>query len=88
MSTSYILAPEYWYLRRMGQSWSMSDLPAGPVASTFEGGGETAYSGITLTLETQMVPEPATFALLAWARWLAARGGRTGRRPTEEGDSR
>jgi len=78
MSTSYILAPEYWYLRTMGRSWSRSDLPAGPVASTFEGGGETAYSGITLTLETQRVPEPATLALLALGAWgaLARHKGR------------
>jgi len=65
MSTSHILAPEYWYLLTMGQSRCTSDLPAGPVALRFEGGGETAPSGITLTLETQRVPEPATLALLA-----------------------
>jgi len=65
MSPSFILAPEYSYLLTVGQSWSISDLPSGPMASTFEAGGETSYSGITLTLAATMVPEPATLSLLA-----------------------
>ena len=64
MSSSFILAPEYSYMLRYSQSWSISDLPSGPTASTFEAGGETSYSGITLTLDATMVPEPATLAIL------------------------
>ena len=65
MSSSFILAPEYSYILLYSQTWSISDLPSGPMSSTFEAGGETSYSGITLTLEATMVPEPATLLLLS-----------------------
>ncbi len=64
MSASFVLAPEYSYVLQYNQGWSISDLPTGPMASTFEGGGETAFSGITLTLDAVPVPEPASALLL------------------------
>ena len=67
MATSFILAPEYDYLLRYRQYLSISDLPSVPMTSTFEAGAETAYSGITLSLDATPVPEPTILSLLALA---------------------
>jgi len=67
MSHTFILAPEHNYLMRYHQVLSIADLPTVPMSSTFEAGGETAYSGITMTLTATPVPEPSTLALLAVA---------------------
>jgi PEP-CTERM motif len=65
MTASFILAPEFDYILQLHQYHSLSDLPLVPLASTIEAGGETSYSGITMTLNATPVPEPATMALLA-----------------------
>ena len=65
MVGTFILSPEYDYLLRYSQYWSISDLSTMPMSSTFEGGGETSYSGITMTLTAPPVPEPTTLCLLA-----------------------
>jgi len=65
MSETFILSPEYDYLLRYYQYWSIGDLPTVPMSSTFEAGGETNYSGITMTLTATPVPEPTTLCLLA-----------------------
>jgi hypothetical protein len=64
MTATFILGAEYDYLLRYNQVWNLSDLPSVPMSSTFEGGGETTYSGITMTLDTTPVPEPATMGLV------------------------
>lgn len=72
MSSSFILAPEFSYILRTVQMWSMSDLPTAPMASTFEAGGETSFNGITLTLTATPVPEPGSALLLAAGGLLGA----------------
>jgi len=65
MGDTFILSPEYDYLLRYYQYWSIGDLPTVPMSSTFEAGGETNYSGITMTLTATPVPEPTALCLLA-----------------------
>ncbi|MDP6635646.1 MAG: PEP-CTERM sorting domain-containing protein [Phycisphaerae bacterium] len=65
MTGTFILSPEYDYLLRYHQSWSVTDLPTVPMSSTLEVGGVTNFSGITMTLTGTPVPEPTTLCLLA-----------------------
>ena len=64
MTGTFILSPEYNYLLRYYQYWSVTDLPSVPMSSTFEAGGVTNFSGITMTLTAPPVPEPTTLCML------------------------